>query len=94
MGCENSQIVAQVKPLSIPQQSSIIDQKLAEVQTLPATQQLSIPGSISSVNFDLVERITNGLFKDGKLVEAIHVYQKMIEEGYSVDFEIAGLGNY
>jgi pentatricopeptide repeat protein len=40
-----------------------------------------------------MERKADGLFKDGKIVEAIHIYQKMIEEGYSVDFDISGLGN-
>jgi pentatricopeptide repeat protein len=43
--------------------------------------------------FDAKERMADELFKDGKYVEAIRIYQKIIEEGYSVDFEIAGLGN-
>jgi pentatricopeptide repeat protein len=101
MGCDNSSIVAQEKPLTIPQQPDIISQKSAErqplpaaQQPLPATQQPNKSGSINSANFDLVERIANGLFKDGKLVEAINIYQKMIEEGYCVDFDIAGVGNF
>jgi pentatricopeptide repeat protein len=66
------------------------------MQPYPAAQEPNISNSskaISSTNFDVVERISDGLFKDGKFVEAIHIYQKMIEEGYTVDFEIAGLGN-
>jgi pentatricopeptide repeat protein len=41
-----------------------------------------------------VELIADRFFKDGRIVDAIHTYQKMIEEGYSVDFDIAGLGSY
>lgn len=40
-----------------------------------------------------MEHKADELFKDGKYLEAIQIYQKIIEGGYTVDFEIAGLGN-
>lgn len=33
-------------------------------------------------------------FKDGLYLDAIAVYKKMIESGYTVDFQIEGLGNF
>ncbi len=61
---------------------------VSEIQPYPTTIEPNTNSSkdISSSNFDVVERIADGLFKDGKAVEAIHIYQKMIEEGYCVDF--------
>jgi pentatricopeptide repeat protein len=82
--------VAQVQPLSATQQANIISQKVPEVSAPPIPQQ---PKSIST-NFEAVDRIADGLFKDGRVLEAIHIYQKMIEEGYSADFDISGLGNF
>ena len=32
-------------------------------------------------------------FKDKEFLKAIAVYQKVIEDGYKVDFDIEGLGN-
>lgn len=40
-----------------------------------------------------MERIADGLFKDGQFVKAIQAYKYIIEQGYSIGLEIAGLGN-
>jgi pentatricopeptide repeat protein len=44
-------------------------------------------------NMEDAEKIGDELFRNKNYVEAIKVYQEMIENGYTVDFDIEGLGN-
>jgi pentatricopeptide repeat protein len=69
---------------------------VAEELPLSVTPQPNATSSsifIRNANFEEVERIADGFFKEGKIVEAINIYQKMIEEGYSVNYDISWLGN-
>jgi hypothetical protein len=41
-----------------------------------------------------LEKIGDEYFKNKKYFDAISVYKKIIEGGYTVEHEIEGLGNY
>lgn len=43
---------------------------------------------ISKREFFQAQKIGDNLFKSGKYKEAVYVYQKIIEGGYTVDFDI------
>jgi pentatricopeptide repeat protein len=82
MGCESSQMTDDIQPFPVEGNNGAAVTKL-----------INSSKSVGDPNFQMVDKIADGLFKEKKIVEAISIYQKIIEEGYSVDFDIAGVGN-
>jgi pentatricopeptide repeat protein len=82
MGCESSQMTDEIQPFPVEGNNGAAVTKL-----------INSSKSVGGPNFQMVDKIADGLFKEKKIVEAISIYQKIIEEGYSVDFDIAGVGN-
>ena len=48
---------------------------------------------IKNRQFAQAQKIADQFYKDEKYLLAIKAYQKIIEGGYTVDFDIEGLGN-
>lgn len=74
MGCESSQMVSEIQP-------SPVENEVVRIE-----QMITSSKSIGNTKLEEVEKIGDQFFQEKKYVEAIRVYQKMIEEGYSVDF--------
>jgi hypothetical protein len=45
-------------------------------------------------NFAEAERVGDSFFQEGKFLQAVAVYKKVVEAGYIVNFQIEGLGNF
>lgn len=72
MGCESSQTANLEEPHEIPRPLQLENSQ----------------DNVKKIDFLIYEKMGDQLFSEGKFLEAIEVYKKMIEAGYRVDFDI------